>query len=62
MNEAKQKTVGQVAYEEYTRALFPGATYPPQTWEDLEAWERDGWEAVARAVQSFYETGIPGAR
>jgi hypothetical protein len=54
-------TPGRIAYETYTKALFPGATFPAEAWDVLEDWERDGWEVVGRAVQSYYETGIPDA-
>jgi hypothetical protein len=51
-------TVGQIAYEEYTRALFPGRFFvPAKPWSELEDWERSGWEDVGQAVYVFYETG-----
>jgi hypothetical protein len=64
------KTVGQVAYEAWanTHAVHPlklrgDIPWRPQQefpWADLLPAQQAGWEAIARAVQSFYETGSQG--
>ena len=50
-------TAGQIAYEAYMKAWGN-----PSRWNEINEAVKEKWEAVAQAVQAFYETGIPGAR
>lgn len=54
-------TVGQIAFRAYYAK--DGITNPAADaiWQLMSDDRRGQWEAVGQAVQSFYETGIPGA-
>ena len=56
-------TIGQVTFEAVKTSVNNWTQdFARLTWEAMPQGERNGWETAGRAVQSYYETGIPGAR
>lgn len=56
-------TVGQVTFEAYMVSVQGiSAVFARRAWKLLKEKEREAWETVGQTVQSYYETGIPGAK
>jgi hypothetical protein len=56
-------TIGEVTFVSVKTAVNNWSTeFARLTWSSMPEGERNGWETAGRAVQSYYETGIPDAR
>ena len=56
-------TIGQITFIAVKTVINNwSADHAYSIWEQMPEGERNGWETAGHVIQSYYETGIPGAR